>query len=48
MAAAGPAAAATDTLVWDVEAGPQYVDRPMGTAAQVNVTVVQNVYERLV
>jgi peptide/nickel transport system substrate-binding protein len=48
MAAAGPAPAATDTLVWDIAAGPQYVDPPMGTAAQANVMVVQNVYERLV
>jgi ABC-type transport system substrate-binding protein len=42
------AAAATDTLLWDIAAGPQYVDPPMGTAAQANVMVVQNVYERLV
>jgi ABC-type transport system substrate-binding protein len=48
MAAAGPASAATDTLVWDIAAGPQYVDPPMGKAAQANVMVVQNVYERLV
>jgi peptide/nickel transport system substrate-binding protein len=43
-----PASAASDTLVWDIAAGPQYVDPPMGTAAQANVMVVQNVYERLV
>jgi peptide/nickel transport system substrate-binding protein len=48
--AAGGAIAATpaDTLVWDIAAGPQYVDPVMGTAAQANVMVVQNVYERLV
>src|SRR5215471_15302127 len=40
--------AATDTLVWDIAAGPQYLDPPMGTAAQANVMVVQNIYERLV
>jgi peptide/nickel transport system substrate-binding protein len=45
---ATPAVAASDTLVWDVAAGPQYVDPVMGTAAQANVMVVQNVYERLV
>jgi peptide/nickel transport system substrate-binding protein len=45
---APPAAAASDTLVWDIAAGPQYVDPVMGTAAQANVMVVQNVYERLV
>jgi peptide/nickel transport system substrate-binding protein len=43
-----PAFAATDTLVWDIAAGPQYLDPPMGTAAQANVMVVQNIYERLV
>lgn len=44
-----PASAApTDTLVWDIAAGPQYVDPVMGTTAQANVMVVQNVYERLV
>jgi peptide/nickel transport system substrate-binding protein len=42
------AAAATDSLVWDIAAGPQYVDPVMGTSAQANVTVLQNVYERLV
>lgn len=42
------AGAATDTLVWDIAAGPQYVDPVMGTAAQANVMVLQNVYERLV
>jgi peptide/nickel transport system substrate-binding protein len=42
------AAAANDTLVWDIAAGPQYVDPVMGTTAQANVTVLQNVYERLV
>jgi peptide/nickel transport system substrate-binding protein len=48
-ATATPAAAATpDTLVWDIAAGPQYVDPVMGTTAQANVMVVQNVYERLV
>ena len=41
-------AGAADTLVWDIAAGPQYVDPVMGTAAQANVMVVQNVYERLV
>src|SRR5690242_7885547 len=41
-------AAAADTLVWDIAAGPQYVDPVLGTAAQANVMVVQNVYERLV
>jgi peptide/nickel transport system substrate-binding protein len=48
--AAGVALAASpaDTLVWDIAAGPQYVDPVMGTAAQANVMVVQNVYERLV
>lgn len=39
---------AADTLVWDIAAGPQYVDPVMGTAAQANVMVLQNVYERLV
>jgi peptide/nickel transport system substrate-binding protein len=48
LAAAGVAVAAPDTLVWDLAAGPQYVDPVMGTAAQANVMVVQNVYERLV
>jgi peptide/nickel transport system substrate-binding protein len=43
-----PAWAANDTLVWDIAAGPQYVDPVMGTSAQANVMVVQNVYERLV
>jgi peptide/nickel transport system substrate-binding protein len=48
-ATAIPASAATtDTLVWDIAAGPQYVDPVMGTTAQANVMVVQNVYERLV
>jgi peptide/nickel transport system substrate-binding protein len=42
------APAAPDTLVWDIAAGPQYVDPVMGTAAQANVMVLQNVYERLV
>ncbi|HUB11811.1 MAG TPA: ABC transporter substrate-binding protein [Acetobacteraceae bacterium] len=41
-------AAPSNTLVWDIAAGPQYVDPVMGTAAQANVMVVQNVYERLV
>ena len=49
VATAIPASAATtDTLVWDIAAGPQYVDPVMGTTAQANVMVVQNVYERLV
>ena len=48
VAGARDAAAATDTLVWDIAAGPQYVDPVMGTSAQANVTVLQNVYERLV
>jgi len=49
VALAGRAAAApANTLVWDIAAGPQYVDPVMGTAAQANVMVVQNVYERLV
>jgi len=48
-ALAGRAVAAPpNTLVWDIAAGPQYVDPVMGTAAQANVMVVQNVYERLV
>src|SRR5262245_36997172 len=42
------AASPPDTLLWDIAAGPQYVDPVMGTAAQANVMVVQNVYERLV
>jgi ABC-type transport system substrate-binding protein len=42
------AASPPDTLIWDIAAGPQYVDPVMGTAAQANVMVVQNVYERLV
>src|SRR5690242_16741929 len=48
--AAGPAIGASppDTLIWDIAAGPQYVDPVMGTAAQANVMVVQSVYERLV
>jgi peptide/nickel transport system substrate-binding protein len=46
--AAGAAAAAPDTLIWDIAAGPQYVDPVMGTSAQANVMVIQNVYERLV
>ena len=41
-------ASAPDTLVWDIAAGPQYVDPVMGTSAQANVMVLQNVYERLV
>src|ERR1051325_3553073 len=41
-------AAGNDTLVWDIAAGPQYVDPVMGTSAQANVMVLQNVYERLV
>jgi peptide/nickel transport system substrate-binding protein len=44
----GVAHAANDTLVWDIAAGPQYVDPVMGTTAQANVMVLQNVYERLV
>jgi len=46
--AAGAAAAPPDTLIWDIAAGPQYVDPVMGTSAQANVMVLQNVYERLV
>ena len=42
------AAQGNDTLVWDIAAGPQYVDPVMGTSAQANVMVLQNVYERLV
>ena len=42
------AAPPPDTLIWDIAAGPQYVDPVMGTSAQANVMVVQNVYERLV
>src|SRR5919201_6642452 len=45
---AGVAHASNDTLVWDIAAGPQYVDPVMGTTAQANVMVLQNVYERLV
>src|SRR5438309_4501383 len=41
-------AAGPDTLIWDIAAGPQYVDPVMGTSAQANVMVLQNVYERLV
>jgi peptide/nickel transport system substrate-binding protein len=41
-------AAGADTLIWDIAAGPQYVDPVMGTTAQANVMVLQNVYERLV
>jgi peptide/nickel transport system substrate-binding protein len=48
VAAPVQALAGNDTLIWDIAAGPQYVDPPMGTAAQANVMVVQNVYERLV
>lgn len=49
MALAAPAPASSpDTLVWDIAAGPQYVDPVMGTSAQANVMVMQNVYERLV
>jgi len=48
VVAVGVAGAAPDTLIWDIAAGPQYVDPVMGTAAQANVTVLQNVYERLV
>jgi peptide/nickel transport system substrate-binding protein len=48
MVGAGTAVAAPDTLIWDIAAGPQYVDPVMGTSAQANVMVVQNVYERLV
>lgn len=44
----GVVLAASDTLVWDIAAGPQYVDPVMGTSAQANVMVLQNVYERLV
>src|SRR6185436_17858419 len=44
----GVAPANNDTLVWDIAAGPQYVDPVMGTSAQANVMVLQNVYERLV
>ncbi len=40
--------AASDTLVWDIASGPQYVDPVLGTSAQANVMVLQNVYERLV
>ena len=46
--ASGVAGAANDTLLWDIAAGPQYVDPVMGTSAQANVMVMQNVYERLV
>ncbi|HXJ80026.1 MAG TPA: ABC transporter substrate-binding protein [Candidatus Methylomirabilis sp.] len=46
--AAAGAGTPPDTLLWDIAAGPQYVDPVMGTAAQANVMVVQNVYERLV
>ena len=42
------ATAQQNTLVWDIAAGPQYVDPVMGTSAQANVMVLQNVYERLV
>ncbi|MPZ31989.1 MAG: hypothetical protein GEV13_13480 [Rhodospirillales bacterium] len=48
LAGAREASAASDTLVWDIAAGPQYVDPVMGTSAQANVMVLQNVYERLV
>src|SRR5687767_4241402 len=48
LAGARAASAASDTLVWDIAAGPQYVDPVMGTSAQANVMVLQNVYERLV
>src|SRR5215470_4804487 len=48
LLAPGAALAAPDTLVWDIAAGPQYVDPVMGTSAQANVMVLQNVYERLV
>jgi peptide/nickel transport system substrate-binding protein len=44
----GVVVAQTETLVWDIAAGPQYVDPVMGTSAQANVMVLQNVYERLV
>ena len=32
--AAGVAHASNDTLVWDIAAGPQYVDPVMGTTAR--------------
>src|SRR5207247_1662035 len=48
VVATGAAHASNDTLVWDIAAGPQYVDPVMGTSAQANVMVLQNVYERLV
>ena len=48
VVATGAAHASNDTLVWDIAAGPQYVDPVMGTTAQANVMVLQNVYERLV
>src|SRR5215475_5122177 len=48
VAGASVAATPPDTLIWDIAAGPQYVDPVMGTSAQANVMVVQNVYERLV
>jgi len=48
LAALASPGSAADTLVWDIAAGPQYVDPVMGTSAQANVMVVQNVYERLV
>src|SRR5207302_9622766 len=48
VVATGAAQASNDTLVWDIAAGPQYVDPVMGTTAQANVMVIQNVYERLV
>src|SRR5439155_20178398 len=44
----GARTASNDTLVWATPAGPQYVDPVMGTSAQANVMVLQNVYERLV
>ena len=48
LAAGASAQSGSDTLVWDIAAGPQYVDPVMGTTAQANVMVLQNVYERLV
>src|SRR2546429_9784759 len=47
VVATGAAHASNDTLVWDIAAGPQYGDPVMGTTAQANVMVLQNVYERL-
>src|SRR5438046_9631512 len=48
VVATGAAHASNETLGWDIAAGPQYVDPVMGTTAQANVMVLQNVYERRV